>query len=397
MAAFNNSSIEDISFVDSQDISAEDAELANEEKGLGDRIIAGLSLVVFTVLAICNPILVRVAHKEAEAHGHTFVGSTTVFAVEFFKIIICCIASPITNKSLKKFLVMLYQSFTVNKVETMKICLPALMFVVQNNLYFFALQHIDAALFSVTFQLRILTTVLLMMIVLNRRFTMIQWVALFLSLVGVVIVQLGGHSGGTHSTNPEHHGVNPDILDKFLGLGAVLIMCMTTAFGSVYMEAVMKKSEADVFLQNIRLSLISLPLSIVAMFFDSGKITNCGFFYGWNYYVWLVIAVRAFGGIMVSVVIKRTDNVKKGFCQALALGGTAAVAISLGDSKFSYYLLAGILIVVSSVILYALATRRQREEAELRAFEQALLSDDKKAFVQEVSVQEEEPVILTKH
>ncbi|KAI6183738.1 hypothetical protein M3Y97_00521200 [Aphelenchoides bicaudatus] len=388
MATFNNSSIKDVSFVDSQDTSAEDAKLANG-KGLGDKITAGLSLVVFTVLSIYNPILVRVAHKTAEAYDHTFVGSTTVFAVELFKIIICCIASPITNKSFKKFLVTLYQSFTVNKLETLKICIPALMFVIQNNLYFFALQHIDATLFSVTFQLSILTTVLLMMIVLNHRFTMTQWVALLLSLLGVVIVQMGGHSSSIHS---KHHGVNPDVMDKLLGLGAVLIMCMTTAFGSVYMEAVMKKSEADVFLQNIRLSLISLPLSIAVMVYDSEKITSHGFFYGWNFYVWLVIAVRAFGGIMVSVVIKRTDNVKKGFCQALALGGTAAVAISLGDSKFSYYLLAGILIVVSSVILYALATRRQREQEELRTFEQVLLSDDRNVFVQE-----EKPVILTKH
>jgi hypothetical protein len=40
------------------------------------------------------------------------------------------------------------------------------------------------------------------------------------------------------------------------------------------MEAVMKKSEADIFLQNIRLSLISLPVSVVAMFFDREKIVH---------------------------------------------------------------------------------------------------------------------------
>jgi hypothetical protein len=44
---------------------------------------------------------------------------------------------------------MVIHSFTINKMETLKICMPALMFVIQNNLYFFALQRIDATLFSV--------------------------------------------------------------------------------------------------------------------------------------------------------------------------------------------------------------------------------------------------------
>jgi hypothetical protein len=59
-----------------------------------------------------------------------------------------------------------------------------------------------------------------------------------------------------------------------------------------------------------------------------------GFFFGWNIYVWIVIFISAIGGIVVSVVIRHTDNVKKGFCQALAIGGTAAIAIFLGDSTF---------------------------------------------------------------
>jgi hypothetical protein len=69
---------------------------------LAERFIAGFSLIVFTTLAIFNPIVVRVAHKETAKHGYTFVGSTTVFAMEILKTLFCCVVIPIRHRSLKK-------------------------------------------------------------------------------------------------------------------------------------------------------------------------------------------------------------------------------------------------------------------------------------------------------
>lgn len=40
----------------------------------------------------------------------------------------------------------------------------------------------------------------------------------------------------------------------------------------VYLEAVMKKSNDDIFLQNIRLSLISLPMAAATIFSDYERI-----------------------------------------------------------------------------------------------------------------------------
>jgi hypothetical protein len=44
------------------------------------------------------------------------------------------------------------------------------------------------------------------------------------------------------------------------------------------MEAVMKQSTADIFLQNIRLGLVSLPLSVIAMSSSYDKIVQSKFF-----------------------------------------------------------------------------------------------------------------------
>jgi drug/metabolite transporter (DMT)-like permease len=111
-----------------------------------------------------------------------------------------------------------------------------------------------------------------MMVILDKRFTIVQWIALILSLVGAIVVQLGGHPTHHHHDIVVKHNVvssmNLGVSDQVAGLTAVLIMCLTNAFGGVYLEAVLKKSDEDIFLQNFRLSLISLPMSGAAVFSD---------------------------------------------------------------------------------------------------------------------------------
>lgn len=83
-----------------------------------------------------------------------------------------------------------------------------------------------------------------------------------------------------------------------------------------------------------------------------------------------------------SSVIRYADNIKKSFCQALALGGTAFISICLGDSNFSFYLLGGVSLVITSVILYASSPckKKGRERVESSSYdeEQVSFDDDEK-------------------
>ncbi|KAI6219241.1 Nucleotide Sugar TransPorter family [Aphelenchoides besseyi] len=331
--------------------------------------VENLSLVVFTFLQVISPILVRLAHRHhSSKNEESFLGSTTVFVTEITKVSLCCLIIPLHHRSLKKLFILVWESFTVNIFETLKISIPALVYVIQNNLYYYALQRIDASLFALTYQLRILTTAVLMVIILGRRFTQWQWLALLLSLVGAIAVQLGS---STRTTGQSHTHESMDTSIQLAGLSAVLIMCFTNAFGGVYLEAVLKKSEDDLFIQNIRLSLISLPLAAITMGSDYEIIKRVGFFAGWNVYVYIIVISAAFGGVVVSAVIKFADNAKKSLCQAVALGGTAGVSVLMGDSIFSIFLVVGVLLVGSSVILYANAPPYKK--GQIASYEQRRL------------------------
>uniref|UniRef100_A0A914D678 Uncharacterized protein n=1 Tax=Acrobeloides nanus TaxID=290746 RepID=A0A914D678_9BILA len=250
--------------------------------------------------------------------------------------------------SVRKLSTELKNAFMKNKNETFKVCLPALIYVIQNNLYYFALKHVDATLFSITYQLRILTTALLMVILLNKIFSGTQWAALFISLLGVILVQASSQTSG------KAQEANPENSKQFLGLMTVLGMCWMSAFAGVYLEGVLKKSSCDIWLQNIRLSMITLPFALLTIAHDSSVISQYGFFYGWSPLVWVVSISGAVGGLIIAAVMKYADNIKKSFSTSVALGGTSILSILMGDSVFSFLLMFGVSLVMLSVFLYTL-------------------------------------------
>uniref|UniRef100_A0AC34GQN8 Uncharacterized protein n=1 Tax=Panagrolaimus sp. ES5 TaxID=591445 RepID=A0AC34GQN8_9BILA len=142
--------------------------------------------------------------------------------------------------------------------------------------------------------------------------------------------------------------------DQFIGLTTVLAMCWMSAFAGVYLEGVFKNSTCDIWLQNIRLSVITLPFAILTVGHDREIIQENGFFYGWNWLVWLIANSSAISGIVVAVVMKYADNIKKSYCQSIALGGTALLSVASGDVQATFLLFSGVSLVILSVFLYSL-------------------------------------------
>nr|CAD2205172.1 unnamed protein product [Meloidogyne enterolobii] len=184
------------------------------------------------------------------------------------------------------------------------------------------------------------------MLLLSRIFSRIQWGALCISVLGVCLVQISKDSG---NESPEHKN------EELIGLLTIFVMCWTSAFAGVYLEAVLKQSSCDIWMQNIRISLITLPFALLTIVNDADKIQKRGsFFAGWTWRLWLIVLSSSANGLIVAFVVKYADNIKKSYCQTVALGGTAILSILLGDSQFSFSLIGGVSLVICSVFLYTL-------------------------------------------
>tara|TARA_B110000305_G_C19401152_1_gene620223 strand:- start:367 stop:1050 length:684 start_codon:yes stop_codon:yes gene_type:complete len=121
-----------------------------------------------------------------------------------------------------------------------KMLVPAGLYFVQNNILYVALNNLTAPVFQVTYQCKLLTTALMSVVMMNRKYNPIQWVALTTLGFGVAIVVLGENKSSEGGGGEEEENVN-----MVKGLFAVGVACTSSAFAGVYFEKVSERSGAQ--------------------------------------------------------------------------------------------------------------------------------------------------------
>jgi len=172
-----------------------------------------------------------------------YLASTAVFVMEVMKLVIC-LAVVAQQTGITHFFQEIHHHTVGSPLEILKLCVPSLLYTVQNNLLYLALTNLDAATYQVCYQLKILTTALFSAILLQRKFSPTKWAALVLLTLGVAIVQISGsgdqHSsthGDTHETEEHRAEAEAAALahsNRIVGLLAVVCAACTSGFSGVY-------------------------------------------------------------------------------------------------------------------------------------------------------------------
>lgn len=181
---------------------------------------------------------------------------------------------------------------------------PSLLYVLQNNLLYVSATNLDAATYQVTYQLKILTTAIFAVIMLKKKLLATQWGSLFILVCGVALVQLS-QGGEARVITVEQN--------RLLGFTAAIAACFLSGFAGIFFEKMLKTSDLSVWMRNIQLSLLSLPLALMTAFFsNSSEVAQKGFFFGFDSFVYFLVLLQACGGLIVAVVVKYADNILKG-------------------------------------------------------------------------------------
>lgn len=243
---------------------------------------------------------------------------------------------------------------------------PSLIYVLQNNLLYVSAANLDAATYQVTYQLKILTTAIFAVTMLKKRLLTTQWTSLFILVCGVALVQLsqGGESR-----------VLSVAQNRILGFSAALAACLLSGFAGIFFEKMLKTSDLSVWMRNIQLSILSLPLSLITSFVSDGNdIFEKGFFFGYDLFVYFLVLLQACGGLIVAIVVKYSDNILKGFATSLAIILSCIVSIYLFNFQLTIQFSLGTFFVIISVFLYGYDQKKSkslkkasniREDAEL--------------------------------
>ncbi|XP_075254338.1 UDP-N-acetylglucosamine transporter-like isoform X2 [Convolutriloba macropyga] len=160
-----------------------------------------LNFILFltlTFLMTFNVVIINDTRKSNDPNIDKYSATTTVFLIELIKLGLCFMFLLVCCElSLRKFLKTLKDEVVIKWLDTLKCSVPALIYVVQNNLIYVALSYLDAGTYVVTVQIRLLTTALFMRILLGKVLKPIQWLSLVILLVGVSFAELDEYSSTT--------------------------------------------------------------------------------------------------------------------------------------------------------------------------------------------------------
>jgi drug/metabolite transporter (DMT)-like permease len=93
----------------------------------------------------------------------------------------------------------MHEHFFVRPRETLELGIPALAYTVRSVLLYVAIDNLDAATYTITYQLKVFTAAVLTVLWLKRRISIIQWTSLFVLIVGVAIVIFVSHFSSIES------------------------------------------------------------------------------------------------------------------------------------------------------------------------------------------------------
>jgi len=314
------------------------------KKDAANQTLKYMSLVTLTGQNAMLGLSMRYARTRP---GDMFISTTAVFMAELVKLVTCLgLVWNSEDRSLSKWWTALDNTIIKQPMDTLKVMVPSAVYLIQNNLLYVAASNLDVATYQITYQLKILTTAIFAVTMLNKKLISTQWLSLLTLVAGVAMVQLSDVKETKSAANAAEQS-------KFLGFSAALTACMLSGFAGVYFEKILKGSDISVWMRNVQLALLSVPLGLVSSYIaDGDKIAQHGFFHGYDNFVWFTVSQNALGGLLVAVVVKYADNILKGFACSLAIIITCVASIFIFDFSLSLQFTVGAAAVISSIFLY---------------------------------------------
>lgn len=274
-----------------------------------------------------------------------YFSTTTVLLSEVSKLCISLVLLIKEHRSVTGMIRDVYHNVLCNPTDTLKMCVPSIIYALQNNLAFVALSNLDAATYQITYQLKIITTAMFMVVMIGKKINPKQWLAIVLLFGGVAMVQV---ESAQAKGDEKHYNYTK-------GLAAIIVSCLCSGFAGVYFEKVLKGTETTLWIRNVQMYLFGILSGLVAVFTkDYHNVMEHGFLYGYNVYVFVIVGMASIGGLYTSIVVKYLDNIIKGFSTAVSIIMAALGSFLLFQKFFGYLFIGGSVLVMAAIYLYSL-------------------------------------------
>jgi UDP-sugar transporter A1/2/3 len=313
------------------------------------------SLIALVFQQVGLVIIIRHSRmRKTEDDSVPYLTSTAVVSAECLKLILnLCLELLLVKReemSSKSIGIGIGIGTELASPESLKLAIPALLYVVQNNLLFVALSNLSVPLYQVTNQGKLLTTAVCSRLLLNKSISGMQYLSLLVLALGVAVVQLSSIEKVEASDENVEHADG-----QLIGLLAVFASCFTSGFAGVYFEKMLKSTqEVSVYMRNMQLAMWSILLGLVPVFLnDFDSIRQNGFFQGYDKIVVGVIVCQAMTGLVVALVMKYGDTILKGFATSVAVVLATVLSIFIWNAQVDGWFVVGAAMVMTAVALYS--------------------------------------------
>ncbi|RHY38759.1 hypothetical protein DYB34_010465 [Aphanomyces astaci] len=311
-----------------------------------------LKAVSFVLLVLQNTLGTIVIKYSRATKYH---GTTTVLLYELLKLVLCLVVVVVQKQGNLRHAVQSVRLEVLGDTQGyLKMVLLAALYSFQNNVQLLALDHVSAATYAIVYQLKIVTTAFFMVLFLKRSFHTVQWVAMVVLMVGVVVCSVGNSTPAPDKASTSAVGI-------FMVVG----LAVNSGVAAAYFEKVLKTHKpADAILRNrvpdvdpmwktnIQLASVSVLVACVGVVHTATTTRGFAFFDGYTKFTWGVVWLQACGGLIVSAVVRYSDNVVKNFGTAISLVLGCVLSNVLFDDQLSPMFFVGVTLVVLSVYVY---------------------------------------------
>jgi UDP-galactose transporter len=316
-------------------------------------------LILLTGMVLQNSATVlvgRYTRRPDIPSADLYVVNHLILVTEIGKLLLSCVFEHFTTNG--QLMQSIQQNIIDQPYDALKIMVPALLYLVQNSLLYVALSNLTAPLFQVTYQAKLVTTAIVSVMMLNRKYSPQQWVCLVALSLGVAIVVLG-ETGSDSKKGPQTGSQS-----LTTGLGAVMIACLSSALAGVYFEKVVKNVGAtdksmpvSVWMRNIQLAFFTILTALVQGWWSAKPSeatgVNLPYFHGFNSWVWILVFLQAGGGLLVAAVIKYADNVLKGLATGVSVCFATGVSTLLFGTPIGTQFSIGATMILTSVYIFS--------------------------------------------
>ena len=188
-------------------------------------------LIAFIILHSALMVSLRSAAILANPDNVDVISGTEVLTAEVIKLLLALLLCWIfdTKGNFTEFLKLLNESMLEDSSDFVKLSVPAILYIIQNNLQYIIETRI---VFLVLYQFKIITTAFFFSNMLPRRIYFREWCAIVALALGVCVVEACQPDVDGH-----YHASYP------FGIVSVLIAILTSGFAGVYYEKIMKSSK----------------------------------------------------------------------------------------------------------------------------------------------------------